>query len=107
MEIFAKLKVLGTTSELEGPWGVNPVFMSKAVVDLLAALSRKGVAEPEIGVDLGTHYWPVEAVWPDVGVALVEGVDADRDRGLEVDGYQVVGVEETDPDRLAAMLIRA
>ncbi|APA97244.1 hypothetical protein NS506_03191 [Nocardia seriolae] len=104
LEIFDRLRVVGAADDLAGPWGENPLGLSRAVIELLSELSRRGITKPDIGVEAGTHYWPVEAVWGDARVTLVEGADADRDNGLREDGYQVVTVEETDADRLAAVL---
>ncbi|MFJ4657962.1 DEAD/DEAH box helicase [Nocardia sp. NPDC088792] len=104
LEIFGRLRVAASPDDLAGPWDENPVGMSQAVIDLLLELARRGVPKPDIGIEAGTHYWPVEAVWETVRVILVEGVDADRDGGLKTEGYQVFCVEEIDPDRLVAIV---
>ncbi|WP_309231763.1 DUF1524 domain-containing protein [Nocardia sp. SYP-A9097] len=88
-----------------GVWSGSSELVSQAVRGLLTALSQRGVSQPEIGVELGVHNWPVEAVWPDHKVVLVEGEDVDRDEGLQADGYQVFGVSGAALDRLAAILI--
>ncbi|MGW4535413.1 DEAD/DEAH box helicase [Nocardia sp. NPDC004340] len=113
LEIFERLHVIGPAADdpaspwdATSPWGEPLVHTSRATTELLLALARYGVAKPDLAIDLGRHYWPVEAVWPDCSVVLAEGEDADRDAGLKDEGYQVVRVEETDADRLAAMLIR-
>ncbi|WP_433523874.1 GmrSD restriction endonuclease domain-containing protein [Nocardia pseudovaccinii] len=87
-----------------GPWGGIPEFMSEAVLELLTTLAQRGVGKPEFGVELGTHHWPVGAVWLDRKVVLVEGEDADRAEGLQADGYQVFGVEDAEPNLLAALI---
>ncbi|MFE2997300.1 hypothetical protein ACFXG4_20080 [Nocardia sp. NPDC059246] len=91
-------------ADSDSPWGETLVHMSKAVTALLSELAEQGVAKPDIAIDLGRHYWPIEAVWREVGVVLVEGEDTDRDAGLKDEGYRVVRVEESDANRVAAML---
>ncbi|MGX1811840.1 GmrSD restriction endonuclease domain-containing protein [Nocardia sp. NPDC055321] len=96
---------LGGETAGGGGWDAETQPVSPAVRALLAALSEHGAPEPEMCVELGRHNWPVEAVWPEWRLALVEGEDDDRDSGLAEGGYRVVGVENTKPDDLAALLI--
>lgn len=104
LEIFAALKVEGSKDLVDGPWGETLAFTSQAVVELFMALAARGVPKPEIGVELGQHLWPVEAVWDTVRVVLVEGRDDERNADLANAGYTVVQVEEADADRLVTML---
>ncbi|UOT04490.1 DUF1998 domain-containing protein [Rhodococcus opacus] len=104
LSIFAELKVEATPEVVDGPWGETLAYTSQSVIELLLKLSKRGVQKPELGVDLGQHYWPVEAVWMKPGVVLVEGYDEERDSGLGSDGYTVVKVEDTDADQLAPLL---
>lgn len=104
LEIFARLGAFSRPVDSDSPWGETLVHMSKAVTVLLSELAEQGIAKPDIAIDLGKHYWPIEAVWPQAGVVLVEGEDADRDAGLKDEGYQVVRVEETDANRVAALV---
>ncbi|EKT76858.1 dead/deah box helicase [Rhodococcus opacus M213] len=104
LSIFAELKVEATPEVVDGPWGETLAYTSQSVIELLLKLSKRGVEKPELGVDLGQHYWPVEAVWMKPGVVLVEGYDEERDSGLASDGYTVVKVEDTDIDQLAPLL---
>ena len=104
LEIFAALKVEASKNLVDGPWGETLAYTSQAVVDLLTALAERGVAKPEMGVELGPHLWPVEAVWKTVGLVLVEGDDPERDTDLANAGYTVVSVEDANPDRLADLL---
>ncbi|WP_024794783.1 DEAD/DEAH box helicase [Tomitella biformata] len=109
LAIFKQLKVEGAASadgtSVDRPWGVTLVHTPESVVELLVALELRGVAKPDIGVDLGKHYWPVEAVWTDSKVVLVEGEDPDRDDGLSDGGYTVVQAGEVEASQLVAMLV--
>ncbi|MFZ2529736.1 MAG: hypothetical protein WAX14_19110 [Rhodococcus sp. (in: high G+C Gram-positive bacteria)] len=80
------------------------VCTSQSVVELLLELSLRGVVKPELGVDLGVNYWPVDAVWPDVRIVLVDGDDAERDADLTEEGCTVVNVDDTDADRVVSLL---
>ncbi|MCX4092078.1 DEAD/DEAH box helicase [Nocardia sp. alder85J] len=105
LDIFRQLGLSGSSPQ-PAPWGNTVVYMSDAAVSLLCELDRLGVGEPEIGVDVGTHYWPVEAYWADATLVLVEGEEPDRDSGLTADGYRVVHVEGCDAALLAKELTR-
>ncbi|MGW4535415.1 GmrSD restriction endonuclease domain-containing protein [Nocardia sp. NPDC004340] len=88
----------------DGPWGSNPEYLSQPVRELLQALADRGAPKPEIDVELGTHNWPIEAVWPSRMVVLAEGDDAERDNDLQAKGYRVVKVGGVEPAALGAML---
>ncbi|MCJ0906503.1 DEAD/DEAH box helicase [Rhodococcus sp. ARC_M6] len=104
LAIFQWLKVVGVDGEVDGPWGENLVHTPESVIELLLELSLRGAVKPDIGIDLGTHYWPIEAVWPDSRVVLVEGDDPDRDSGLGADGYKVINIVDADADLMLGML---
>ncbi|MFC4127141.1 DEAD/DEAH box helicase [Nocardia rhizosphaerae] len=87
-----------------GKWDSAPVGMSEAVRSLLAELAAAGVPQPEVGVEEGRHYWPVEIAWPTAKIVVVEGDDDDRDAGLNEDGYQVIPVEDADAARQVGAL---
>ncbi len=81
------------------------IGVSDAVRSLLVELAEVGVPQPEIGIEEGRHYWPVEIAWPSAKVVVVEGCDDDRDVGLTEDGYQVIPVEAADAaQRVGALL---
>ncbi|MGC4960928.1 DEAD/DEAH box helicase [Gordonia sp. DT101] len=104
LEIFAALKVEASKDLVDGPWGETLAYTSQSVVELLMTLSTRGVAKPQIGVELGEHYWPVEAVWETARVVLVEDADADRDEDLTNAGYFVVNMANIDEDQLVPLL---
>ncbi|KUI09916.1 DEAD/DEAH box helicase [Mycolicibacterium acapulense] len=87
--IFGPLGLDGVRSEMSEEWGGQVDLASDAVKLLLAELARRGVDEPEVGIEMGEYYWPVEAVWPNQRIVIVDGADAERDRSLESDGYSV------------------
>ncbi|WP_037182166.1 DEAD/DEAH box helicase [Rhodococcoides fascians] len=105
LSIFAELKVEATPEVVDGPWGETLAYTSQSVIELLLELSLLGVGKPELGIDLGEHYWPVEALWKEPKVVLVEGGDDDRDSGLAAEGYTVVRVENTTATELVPMLV--
>ncbi|MGW5075795.1 DEAD/DEAH box helicase [Rhodococcus sp. NPDC004095] len=104
LSIFAELEVEATPEVVDGPWGEELAYTAQTVVELLLALSLRGVAKPDLGTDLGKNYWPVEAVWPEVRVVLVDGEDPDRDYELIDEGYTVINAEDTDADQLVPLL---
>ncbi|WP_137876347.1 DEAD/DEAH box helicase [Rhodococcus sp. Q] len=104
LSIFAELKIESTPEVVDGPWGESLAYTAQSVVELLLELSLRGVAKPDLGTDLGKNLWPVEAVWPDVRVVLVDGDEPDRDRELADENYTVVNVGDTDTDRLVSVL---
>ncbi len=83
------------------------VGVSDAVRALLDELAEAGVPRPEIGIEEGRHYWPVEVAWPTAKIVVVEGRDDDRDSGLNDDGYQVIPVEAPDAARRVGALLAA
>ncbi|MGW6694935.1 DEAD/DEAH box helicase [Rhodococcus sp. NPDC054953] len=104
LSIFGELKVEATPEAVNGPWGVELAYTPQSVIELLLELALRGVAKPDLGADLGKNCWPVEAVWPEVRVVLVDGDDAERDYELIDEGYTVLNVDETDADRLVPLL---
>lgn len=104
LSIFAELKVEATSEVIDGPWGETLAYTSQSVIELLLELSMRGVQRPDLGVDLGQHYWPVEALWKQSKIVLVEGGDDDRDSGLTAEGYTVISVETTSADELVPLL---
>lgn len=100
LEIFKQLKIEATREAVRGPWGETLTHTSAAVVELFAELSRHEALKPEIGIDIGQFYWPVEAVWNDSGVVLVEGEDDDRDRDLTEEGFTVFNVAATNAEEI-------
>ncbi|MQY18089.1 DEAD/DEAH box helicase [Nocardia macrotermitis] len=107
MEVFEQLKLLGTQAPAPEDLYVGAVLASRAVRELLADLSGSGLPEPEVGIEVGRHYWPVEIAWPTAKVVVVEGDDDDRDIGLTADGFQVVRVEGMDAVSLRDMVSAA
>ncbi|QRY63422.1 DEAD/DEAH box helicase [Gordonia sp. PDNC005] len=104
LAIFAELKIDGAVGAVDGPWGQTLTHTSSSVVELFVSLATRGVQKPEIGVDFGECYWPVEALWRDAGVVLVEDADVDRDAALASDGFTVFTVDGCDIDQLAELL---
>lgn len=101
LAIFAELKIEGVGSTVDGPWGQNLTHTSSSVIELFATLAARGVAQPQIGIDVGQYYWPVEALWDEARVVLVEDEDRDRDAALARDGYTIFAVAGCDADQLA------
>ncbi|MFC6013005.1 DEAD/DEAH box helicase [Nocardia lasii] len=86
-------------------WDLAPGGMSEVVRALLAELAEAGVPQPEIGIEEGRHYWPVELAWPSSKVVVVEGLDSDRDSGLSGDGYHVIAIESSDAAKRVSALV--
>ncbi|MEU3014977.1 DEAD/DEAH box helicase [Nocardia asteroides] len=96
LAIFDGLGLTGTGLAADEHWDAGSMGVSDAVQALLDELAGTGIPKPEIGIEEGRHYWPVELAWTAVKVVVVEGTDDDRDSGLGEDGYQVIPVEDPD-----------
>ncbi|MFG2446480.1 DEAD/DEAH box helicase [Nocardia fluminea] len=108
LEFFAELALVDTDVAPEPDrWEDEFVDGSRAVRELLAELDRHGVPRPEVGVEEGKHYWPVELSWPSAKVVVVEGWNDDRDTGLVAGGYRIVAVEESDAAARVKSLLTA
>lgn len=92
LEIFRKLRIDAAEVRTGRPWDEVLIGVSESVEDLLCDLASRGAPKPIIGIDFGKHYWPVEAVWRDQSVVLVEYEDEERDASLAADGFTVVHV---------------
>lgn len=97
MAIFSDLKVSGMPSR---PWGEEVLGASPAVVELLTRVAFDNAPRPQIGVDFGKYLWPVEAVWLDERVVLVDYEDAERDASLTAEGFEVFHADTVDAEEL-------
>ena len=89
LKILETIGVKGLRSGMSETWGVKLDLASESVERLLEELAQRKCPEPDIGVELGSDYWPVEAVWPEHKVVIVDGEDARRDASLGAEGYEV------------------
>ncbi|MET8780101.1 DEAD/DEAH box helicase [Nocardia sp. NPDC004654] len=104
LEVFEQLELVGANKPVEPAWEPTAVNVSDSVRDLLADLAGRGVPEPEVDIEIGKYYWPVDIAWPQAKVVVVQGEDRDRDTGLTADGFQVVPLELADAGELSALL---
>lgn len=104
LRVLGPLGMDGIRSGLTHEWGTRLEMASGTAEHLLSELARRGLPEPEVGVELGEFYWPVEAVWPWRKIVLVDGRDNERDASLEADGFTVVPVAEADANLLETAL---
>ncbi|WP_040795293.1 DEAD/DEAH box helicase [Nocardia higoensis] len=104
LEVFAGLELVSPAAAAEPAWEVAAVHATEAVRALLAELARLGVPEPEVDTEIGRYYWPVDIVWPEAKVVVVQGADDDRDTGLAADGFHVVPMESTSAAELGELL---
>lgn len=89
LALLEPLGINGIHSGMTEAWGGQLDLASDSVKDLLAELARRGVEEPEIGIELGKYYWPVEVAWPSRRVVIVDGRDEERDTSLEAQGFAI------------------
>jgi ATP-dependent helicase YprA (DUF1998 family) len=89
LALLEPLGISGLRTGMSEAWGGQIDLATDSVKDLLSALGRRGLPEPEIGIELGKYYWPVEAVWMIKRVVIVDGDDDERDQSLELDGFVV------------------
>ncbi|MGV0627789.1 DEAD/DEAH box helicase [Mycolicibacter minnesotensis] len=102
LNVLESLGIEGLRSGLTQQWRTILELASARGEQLLAELARRGVPEPEVGVELGEHYWPVEAVWRQRKVVVVDGVDVERDASLAREGFVVMELAEIGAAEVAA-----
>ncbi|MFD3707121.1 DEAD/DEAH box helicase [Nocardia sp. NPDC058658] len=105
LAVFDGLGLVCAEDSAVDHWGFAPTEVSDVVRALIAELAKAGVPQPEIGIEEGRHYWPVELAWPSSKVVVVEGFDSDRDSGLRGDGYRVIPAEADDAARQVGALV--
>lgn len=101
LRVLEPLGVDGLRSGLTAEWGTALELAQDTAERLLSELARRGLPEPEVGVELGEHYWPVEAVWRQQKVVVVDGPDDERDNSFRAEGFTVFALAEADADELA------
>lgn len=106
LEIFDPLGIDGDRSGMSDSWGGQVDLASDSVKALLAGLARRGADEPEVGREMGEHYWPVEAAWTNQKVVIVDGLDEERDSSLARDGFVVFHADQTTADAIEDALAK-
>ena len=89
LKILEAIGVKALRSGMSESWGAKLDLASESVERLLEDLAQRKCPEPDIGVEMGTDYWPVEAVWPKHKIVIVDGDDPRRDASLAAEGYEV------------------
>lgn len=74
------------------------------VAELVRNAVEAGATAPGIGEEFGTERWPIEAMWPEEKVALVDEPLEPRDQELARRGWTVLTAATTQPDVLLAAL---
>ena len=100
LALLEPLGINGIHSGMTEAWGGQIDLASDAVKDLLAELARRRVEEPEVGIEMGKYYWPVEVAWPARRVVIVDGSDDERDASLASDGFAVFHVDRVSIDEV-------
>ncbi|TSE01836.1 DEAD/DEAH box helicase [Skermania sp. ID1734] len=101
LSIFQELQVVDAGRD----HAVDATEAPPIVRELLHAVVNQGFPEPEIGIDVGSSNWPIDAVWPDQRVILVEYLGAGDQVELENEGYTVVIAHEANAlERLRELL---
>ncbi len=106
LALLEPLGLNGIRSGMSEGWGGQIDLAADVVKELLAELGRRGLPEPEVGIELGKYYWPVEVAWPTQHVAIVDGDDRERDQALASEGFRVFHVEVANADEVEAALSR-
>ncbi|WP_125078120.1 DEAD/DEAH box helicase [Mycobacterium sp. P7213] len=104
LQVLEPLGIAGLRSGMSDEWGVALDLAPGLLEALLSELATQDLPEPEVGVELGEHYWPIEAVWRQQKVVVVDGVDAERDTSLSREGFAVLQLGDSNADDLAAVL---
>ena len=104
LALLEPLGLTGLRSGMSEAWGGQIDLASDAVKGLLADLGRRDLPEPEVGVELGKYYWPVEVAWTEYRVVIVDGDDDERDQALTADGFAVFHTSDVNADEIAAAL---
>lgn len=79
-------------------------LVSPRVATLVRAATDAGAATPGIGEEFGEARWPIDAMWPDEKVALVDGARDDRDAALRQRGWHVLVATEVATNELLTTL---
>jgi ATP-dependent helicase YprA (DUF1998 family) len=106
LTILGTVGVKGLRTGMSDSWAAVLDMASDSVAALLEELARGPCPEPEVGIELGSDYWPVEAVWLQQKVVIVDGDDPERDASLVADGFEVHHCESVQPSSLASALSR-
>ncbi|MEZ0383991.1 DEAD/DEAH box helicase [Mycobacterium sp. pW045] len=104
LQVLESLGIDGLRSGMSDEWGVALDLATDLLEALLSELATLGLPEPEVGVELGEYYWPIEAVWRKQKAVVVDGVDAERDASLAREGFTVFRLGETDAGEVAGAL---
>lgn len=104
LQILEPLGIAGKRSGMSDEWGVALDLAPGLLEALLSELATQGLPEPEVGVELGEHYWPIEAVWRQQKVVVVDGRDDERDASLAGEGFTVLQLGDLAADKLAKTL---
>ena len=104
LTILNDLRVQGSRSSISHAWGVSLELASPSAQGLLQSLADRGLPEPEIGIEVGKSFWPIEAIWREAGVVLVEGSDSERDSELSGEGLVVFDTDTVVLEQMAEAL---
>lgn len=104
LALLEPLGLNGIHTGMSEAWGGQIDLATDFVKPLLSELGRRGLAEPEVGIELGKFYWPVEVAWPAHRVAIVDGEDAERDQSLFADGFVVLNASTVTADQIEVAL---
>ena len=104
LALLEPLGIRGLRSGMSEGWGGQIDLAADSVKELLSELGRRGLPEPEVGIELGKFYWPVEAAWMTQRVVVVDGDDDERDKSLESEGFVVFHAGTANANDLEAAL---
>ncbi|OZC67242.1 DEAD/DEAH box helicase [Rhodococcus sp. 06-462-5] len=101
LTIFRQISVAGGLS-IE--WQKVIELVALEARPLLSQLAQANVRVPEIGVEVGDGAWPVEVLWADANLAIMDTDDVDRDSWMSEHGYRILHLERVDVDELVKLL---
>ena len=97
IDLLDELEIGPGVSGLPADWQAQLEYTTGIVSEMLAAAALMGCPVPEVGAEVGDLSWPIEALWANEKVVLVDDEIDDRDKWLADSGFVVLRVSAIDP----------
>ena len=105
LSLLQMLEIRPGASSLTPEWQEQLSYSSGPVADLLLSVGHRGAPVPAVGTEVGDMSWPVEAIWYEPNIAIVDDIDGERDSWLRENGFEVLLAGVVTVDQLAARIL--
>jgi len=105
LDFMSLLDIRRGASALSPEWREQLGYATGAVAVLLTEVAARGCPVPEVGAEVGDISWPIEVLWDDRRVAIVDDDVDDRDKWLADNGFEVLFVDEVDADQVVSAVM--